>query len=167
VCSRDLLRKKPNGIRDERHILLLAHSLPNHKGGGEQGMKRLVLSILCLVALTLTAIPASAQTRTRLTNRGVRYDRRFDQNNVVRRYDNQVYRNNNYRYDSQYDNGYWDDRSTWDRSRDKITTAIGAGAGAAVGAITRGKRGAIIGAITGGGAAALYTYVLRDKDDRY
>jgi hypothetical protein len=126
-------------------------------------MKRLVLSIVCLVALTLTAIPASAQTRTRLANRGVRYDRRFDQSSV-RRYDNQVYRNNNYRYDPRYDSGYWDDRSTWERSRDKITTGIGAGAGAAVGAITRGKRGAIIGAIAGGGAAALYTYVLRDKD---
>lgn len=130
-------------------------------------MKRLVLSILCLVALTFTAIPASAQTRTRLRNRDVRYDRRFDQSNV-RRYDSQVYRNNNYGYDPRYDNGYWDDRSTWERSRDKITTGIGAGAGAAVGAIVGGKRGAIIGAITGGGGAALYTYVLRDKDpDRY
>ena len=132
-------------------------------GRGEQGMKKLVFSIVCLVALTFTAIPASAQTRSRLNNRGVRYDRRYDQNNV-RRYDNQVYRNDNYRYDPRYDNGYWDDRSTWDRSRDKITTAIGAGTGAAVGAIVGGKRGAIMGAITGGGAAALYTYVLRDRD---
>jgi hypothetical protein len=159
--------KKLNRIRDQRRNLLLAHSLPNQKGGGEQGMKGLVLSILCLVALTFTAIPVSAQTRTRLANRGVRYDRRFDQTSV-RRYDSQVYRNNNYRYDPQYDNGYWDDTSTWERSRDKITTAIGAGAGAAVGAVVGGKRGAIIGAIAGGGGAALYTYVLRDKDrDRY
>ena len=126
-------------------------------------MKRLLFSIVCLVALTFTAIPAGAQTRSRLNNRGVRYDRRFDQNNV-RRYDNQVYRDNYDRYDPRYDNGYWDDRSTWDRSRDKITTAIGAGTGAAVGAIVGGKRGAIMGAITGGGAAALYTYVLLDRD---
>jgi len=112
----------------------------------------------------MAAVPAGAQTRTRLGNRSVRYDRRYDQNNV-RRYDNQVYRNDNYRYDPQYDNGYYDDdRSTWDRSRDKITTAIGAGTGAAVGAMVNGKRGAIMGAITGGGAAALYTYVIRNRD---
>ena len=114
----------------------------------------------------MAAVPAGAQTRTRI-NRSVRYDRRYDQANV-RRYDNQVYRNDNYRYDPRYDNGYYDDRSTWDRSRDKITTAIGAGTGAAVGAMVGGKRGAIMGAITGGGAAALYTYVIRDRDrDRY
>ena len=130
-------------------------------------MKRLVLSIVCLVALTMAAVPAGAQTRTRLGNRSVRADRRYDQYNV-RRYDNQVYRNDNYRYDPRYDDGYYDGRSTWDRSRDKITTAIGAGTGAAVGAIVGGKRGAIMGAITGGGAAAIYTYVLRDRDrDRY
>jgi hypothetical protein len=159
--------RKLNRIRMSGAFSFLAHSLPNQKGGGDQGMKRLVLSIVCLVALTLTAIPASAQTRTRLANRGVRYDRRFDQSSV-RRYDNQAYRNNNYRYDPRYDSGYWDDRSTWERSRDKITTGIGAGVGAAVGAISGGKRGAIIGAIAGGGGTALYTYVLRDKDrDRY
>lgn len=130
-------------------------------------MKKLALSLVCLLALTLSAIPASAQTRTRRGNRGVRYDRRFDQYST-RRYDNQVYRNNDYRYDQQYGNGYYDDRSTWERSRDKITTAIGAGAGAAVGGMVGGKRGAIIGAIAGGGGAALYTYVLRDRDrDRY
>jgi hypothetical protein len=125
-------------------------------------MKRLALSIVCLLALTFTAIPVSAQTRTRLANRGVRYDRRFDQNNV-RRYNNQVYRNDDYRSDPRY--GYYDDRSTWERSRDKITTGIGAGAGAALGGIVGGKRGAIIGAIAGGGGAALYTYVLRDRDN--
>ena len=56
------------------------------------------------------------------------------------------------------------DRSVWDRHRDKITTAGGAGGGALLGAMIGGKKGAIIGAIAGGGAAALYTYKLRDKN---
>jgi hypothetical protein len=42
------------------------------------------------------------------------------------------------------------------------------GAGALLGGIIGGKKGAIIGAIAGGGGAALYTYKIRDKrDDRY
>src|SRR4030095_9270240 len=59
-----LMDRKLNRIPMSGAFSFLAHSLPNQKGGGEHGMKRLVLSILCLVALTLTAIPASAQTRT-------------------------------------------------------------------------------------------------------
>ena len=59
----------------------------------------------------------------------------------------------------------WDgDRSVWDRHRDKITTAAGAGGGALIGSIIGGKKGAIIGAIVGGGGAAIYTYGIRDKD---
>ena len=62
------------------------------------------------------------------------------------------------------DNGYYgDNRSVWDRSRDKITTAAGAGGGAIIGRMIGGTRGAIVGAIAGGGAAALYTYKIRDK----
>ena len=61
----------------------------------------------------------------------------------------------------------WDqDRSFWDRHRDKLTTGIGAGAGAAVGGMVGGKKGALVGALLGGGGAALYTYKLRDKERR-
>ena len=69
-------------------------------------------------------------------------------------------RSNGQRYQQR-----WDNRSTGDRHRDKITTAAGAGAGALIGAIAGGKKGAIIGAIAGGGGAAVYTYGIRDKDD--
>jgi hypothetical protein len=139
-------------------------------------MKKITLSIVCLLAVTFAAIPASAQTRARWSNRGATYNRRYDHNNRV--YSNQVYRNDAYRgsvySDRRYNNnvyygnnGYYGrDRSVWDRSRDKITTAAGAGGGALIGSIIGGKKGAIIGALTGGGAAAIYTYGIRDKHHR-
>ena len=138
-------------------------------------MKKVALSIVCLLALSAVAVPAGAQTRARCSGR-TNYERRYDRNrsavNSNQVYNNQVYRNQNYRYDSygydgSQDGGYYDNRSTWERSRDKITVGIGAGAGAATGAILGGTRGAVMGAITGGGAAAVYTYVLRDRGYRY
>jgi hypothetical protein len=111
-------------------------------------MKKGLLVIVCLLALSISAIPVGAQTR-------------------LRRYDNRRYEQ---RYDTRrYDERRWDrDRSVWDRHRDKITTAAGAGGGALLGAMIGGKKGAIIGAIVGGGGAAAYTYGIRDKnDDRY
>ena len=125
-----------------------------------------------LVVLSAAAIPVGAQTRARINQSGRRYEQRnFDRRNYDQR---PVYNSNNV-YDSRYGsnvyNGsgysndyYYDDRSTWEKSRDKITTAIGAGAGAAIGGIIGGKKGAIIGAIAGGGGAAIYTYGIRDKD---
>jgi YMGG-like Gly-zipper len=65
-----------------------------------------------------------------------------------------------------YDYGY-QDRSFWDKHRDKLTLAIGAGAGAAVGALIGGKRGAIIGAASGLGGSAVYTYKIRNRGYRY
>ena len=110
-----------------------------------KGLKKGLITIVCLIALMAAAVPAGAQTRYR------RYDgRRYEQ-----------------RYDGRRYNRDWD-RSFWDRHRDKLTTAAGAGAGAVIGGIVGGKKGAIIGAIAGGGGAALYTYGIRDKnDDRY
>lgn len=65
-----------------------------------------------------------------------------------------------------YDYGY-QDRSFWDKHRDKLTLAIGAGAGATVGALVGGKRGAILGAASGLGGSALYTYKIRNRGYRY
>jgi outer membrane lipoprotein SlyB len=111
-------------------------------------MKKGLLVIVCLLALSISAIPAGAQTR-------------------LRRYDNRRYEQ---RYDTRrYDERRWDrDRSVWDRHRDKITTAAGAGGGALLGAMIGGKKGAIIGAIVGGGGAADNTYgIPYKKNDRY
>jgi hypothetical protein len=117
-------------------------------------MKKGFLAILCLLVLTFSSLPVAAQTRYR----------RFDN---TRRYEQ---RSGDWRYrDRAYDGrrGRWNqDRSLWDAHRDKITTGIGAGAGAVVGAAVGGKKGAIIGALLGGGGAALYTYKIREKDRR-
>ena len=120
-------------------------------------MKKLALSIICLLALTVTAIPAGAQTRSRIYNRNV-------YSSGVNR--DRSYRDRNYRandYNRRYENDRWDNRSFWDEHRDKITTAAGAGTGALIGGLVGGPKGAIIGALAGGGGAALYTYKIRDK----
>jgi len=119
-------------------------------------MKKALVSIFCLLVLTLTALPVGAQTRYRNNNL-----RRYEHRVAATRYRDRVYSGR--RYDSRYWN---DNRSFWDRHRDKLTTAIGAGAGAAVGAAVGGKKGAIIGAIAGGGGAAVYTYGIRDDRRR-
>jgi len=54
-------------------------------------------------------------------------------------------------------------RSFWEKHRDKLTTAAGAGAGAAIGGIAGGGKGAAIGALAGGGGAAVYTYGIRKR----
>ena len=59
--------------------------------------------------------------------------------------------------------GHRHGRSFWQKHRDKLTTAGGAGAGALIGGIAGGKKGAAIGALAGGGGAAVYTYGIRKR----
>ncbi len=59
--------------------------------------------------------------------------------------------------------GHRHGRSFWQKHRDKLTTAGGAGAGAIVGGIAGGGKGAAIGAAVGGGGAAVYTYGVRKR----
>lgn len=65
-----------------------------------------------------------------------------------------------------YDYGNTRGRSFWQKHRDKLTVAMGTGAGALIGGLIGGKRGAGIGMLAGGGGSALYTYKLR-KRHRY
>lgn len=58
-------------------------------------------------------------------------------------------------------------RTFWQKHRDKLTLAIGTGAGAAVGGLIGGKKGAGIGALAGLGSSALYTYKLRKRSSSY
>ena len=58
-------------------------------------------------------------------------------------------------------------RSFWQKHRDKLTVAAGAGGGALIGGLIGGKKGAAIGALAGGGGSALYTYKLRKRNRNY
>lgn len=103
--------------------------------------------------------PAAATTRT--VNRAAPATRVVHRNtrsrNVRRQAPRQVY----------YDYGERRGRSFWQKHRDKLTVAIGTGAGAAIGGAVGGKKGALIGGLAGAGGSALYTYKLRKKDRRY
>jgi hypothetical protein len=85
-----------------------------------------------------------------------------------------VYRNSGRRYAHSsnsrpvyYSNQQPRGRSFWQKHRDKLTVAIGAGSGAVIGGLIGGKKGAGIGALAGGGGSALYTYKLRNRNRRY
>ena len=115
-------------------------------------MKKVFATVICLLALIVATMPVGAQTRYRTNRRSVQTARQYDgTGNVGARSNNDVY----------------DDRSVWEKHRDKITTAGSAAAGAIFGGLLGGKKGAIIGAVTGGGGAAIYTYKVRDKGREY
>ena len=98
-----------------------------------------------------TAAPAT-RTVTRVVNRAPAR-RSVARNSAPRR----VY----------YDYGQTKGRSFWQKHRDKLTVAMGAGGGAVVGGLLGGKKGAAIGALAGGGGSALYTYKLRKSNRNY
>jgi len=57
--------------------------------------------------------------------------------------------------------------SFYRRHRNLINIAIGTGAGALLGGLIGGKKGALIGTAAGAGGSALYTYKIRPKRVRY
>jgi hypothetical protein len=57
-------------------------------------------------------------------------------------------------------------RSFWSKHQDKLTVALGTGAGAAIGGLIGGKKGALIGGLSGAGGSALYTYKIRKRSPR-
>ena len=54
-------------------------------------------------------------------------------------------------------------RSFWQKHRDKLTVAGTTLAGAGIGGIAGGRKGALIGAGAGAGSGALYTYKIRKR----
>lgn len=97
------------------------------------------------------ALPVAAQGR----------NRNYSNQTQARRYNNTRQQRTYYDYSGQ------DNRSFWEKHRDKITTAGGVLGGTILGSIIGGKKGAAIGAIAGGGGAAVYTYKIRNKNRRY
>ena len=144
--------------------------------GTEAEMKKLIATFISLIVLSIASLPVAAQTGSRCANRstyngrsGSRYDSGYD-----RTVNRGGYRNDNYRYDTSNNDTYSNDtyrygqnRSVWEKHRDKITTAGGAVGGALLGGLIGGKKGAVIGAITGGAGAGVYTYKVRDRNRRY
>jgi len=57
-------------------------------------------------------------------------------------------------------------QSGWEKHRDILTVAMGAGGGALLGGLVGGRKGTAIGAAAGAGGGALYTYKLRKKNNR-
>jgi hypothetical protein len=100
--------------------------------------KKLIVALMCLTFLVSAALPTSASTRHR------------------RRHARRAY----YTYSAPH-------RTFWQKHRDKLTTAAGAGGGALIGGIAAGRKGAAIGALAGGGGSALYTYKIRKRNRRY
>lgn len=105
-------------------------------------MRKLLAVLVVLTLFALMAVPTSARTCGRLRHR---------HGNVT------------HTHYSCVGDGHKHGRSFWQKHRDKLTTAGGAGVGAIVGGIAGGKKGALIGAGVGGGGAAVYTYGIRKK----
>ncbi len=57
--------------------------------------------------------------------------------------------------------------SFYRRHRNRINMAAGTGAGALLGGLIGGKKGALIGGAAGLGGSALYTYKIRPKKKKY
>jgi hypothetical protein len=108
-------------------------------------------------AETNTVVERAAAQPTRTVYRNTR---RGSNGATAARYDNsrRVY----YDYEQQPRK-----RSFWQKHRDKLTVAAGAGGGAVIGGLIGGKKGAAIGALAGGGGSALYTYKLRKRNRTY
>lgn len=87
-------------------------------------MKKLIATLVTLVVLSMAALPVAAQTRTRCSTRST-YNGRTDSRYDARYNRDGRYRTDGYRYDtySNDDYRYGQNRSVWDRHRDKITTA--------------------------------------------
>jgi len=102
-------------------------------------MKKFIATLM-MMAMMAVALPLAANAQTR----GNRYTRN-------RTNTNRVYNRPNF----------------YQRHRNLINIGIGTGAGALLGGIIGGKKGALIGTAAGAGGSAIYTYKINPKNKRY
>ena len=98
-----------------------------------------VMTAIVAVMIPLMASTTNAQTTCFTNNRGQRVCRTVERNN----------------------------RSFYSKHRNLINIGIGTAAGAILGGLIGGKKGALIGTAAGAGGAALYSYKLKPKTKRY
>ena len=118
-------------------------------------MKKFIASFLVLFVFMIT-VPLSAEAHNSCSRH-----RRARRSTATRSYA----RTRTARYPVSYaTRGYSYRRpSFYQRHKHVIDVGIGTGAGALIGGLLRGKRGAGWGALIGGGSGALYTTVLKPK----
>jgi hypothetical protein len=121
----------------------------------------LVVLFVFMVSVPLTA---EAHNGCRKHYSSKRYKNRSNYRNTSR----YAY-NNSYNRRGYSTNGYAYERppSFYQRHRNLINVGVGTGAGALIGGLTKGKKGALVGSLIGAGGGALYTYVLNPKKKRY
>lgn len=119
-----------------------------------------------MAAMLAVAIPALAGTASaqKHGNDRKKMDRNYDRYNE--RYNNDRY------YDEDYNDGYYDDGykrpNVYDRHRKAINLGVATGAGAVIGAIIGGKKGAVIGAGAGVVTGAIITAKQKPRNtERY
>ncbi|HWN10305.1 MAG TPA: hypothetical protein VNO50_13745 [Pyrinomonadaceae bacterium] len=105
-------------------------------------MRKMFSILLLLTFVALLSVPVEARTCGRLRHR---------------------HGSTTHTHSSCIGDGHRHGRSFWQKHRDKLTTAGGAGAGALIGGLAGGKKGAAVGALAGGGGAAVYTYGIRKR----
>ena len=105
-------------------------------------MRKMLSILIVLTFMVLCSVPASARTCGRLRHKHGNYW---------------------HTHSACVGDNHKHGRSFWQKHRDKLTTAGGVGAGALIGGIAGGKKGAAIGALAGGGGAAVYTYGIRKR----
>ena len=120
-------------------------------------MKKFTVSFLILFVFMIT-VPLTAEAQCSRSRRSVRrstVSRSYVRTRATRR--PVYYQTRGYSYQRP---------SFYQRHKHVIDVGIGTGAGALIGGLLRGKRGAGWGALIGGGSGALYTTVLKPKNRR-
>lgn len=115
-----------------------------------------------MAAMLTVAIPAMATTSFAQTRN---YKRQY--NSERRQYDDNRYQDNGQNYD---ESGYYDGYkkpNVYDRHRKAMNIAIATGAGAIIGALIGGKKGAVIGAGAGVAAGAILTKKQKSRNYNY